>query len=165
MQLIEIGWRIRQARGVMGLTQAQLAAKAGVSRTTLIHLERGLVKDLGIRKVLAILDQVGLDLAIEPVTTRKVDFVRMAATMASVSYREPLTDEELVHAFLTAQVPPTKRPQLRHLLHEAKPGLIRGLLRMVGGSAQSARVERNVHRLADELGVDPERKSRWTILG
>ena len=85
--------------------------------------------------------------------------------MASVSYREPLTEEELVRALLTGRVSAAKRPHLRHLIEEAQPSLVRGLLRQIGGSAQSARVEKNIHRLADELGVEPERKSRWTILG
>ena len=165
MQPIEIGQKIRQARQAKGLTQAGLALLAGVSRTTLVQLERGLITDLGIRKVQAILDQVGLTLSVAPAIRREVDFVKMAATMAGVSFREPLTEEELLHALLTARMPSGKRPHLRHLIEEAQPGLIRGLLHQVGGRTQSARVEKNVHRLADELGVDHERKSRWTILG
>ena len=161
----DIGQRIRRARLANGLTQAKLAQLAGVSRTTLIQLERGLIKELGFRKIQAILDHIGLSLAVEPVTHKPVDFVKLAATMASTSYRDPLTENQLVHALLTGRVPAGRRPNLRHLLEEAQPALVQGLLRQIGGGTASARVEKNIHALSDALGIAPEREARWKIPG
>ena len=90
MKLEQIGSEIRRFRRARGLTQMQLATAAHVTRTTLNQLENGLIKDLGIRKVQAILDQVGLvlkvaDASVEPKST---DFLRLASTSASVSFKE-----------------------------------------------------------------------------
>lgn len=61
-----IGSQVREARKEKGLTQAALAAGAGISRTTLSLLESGKVQDLGIRKVIRILDRLGLELTTRP---------------------------------------------------------------------------------------------------
>ena len=61
-----IGNRVRGARKGQGLTQAALAAEAGISRTTLSLLESGMVQELGIRKVIRILDRLGLELTTRP---------------------------------------------------------------------------------------------------
>lgn len=64
--MIRIGNQVREARKGQGLTQAALAAEAGISRTTLSLLENGTVRELGIRKVIRILDRLGLELATRP---------------------------------------------------------------------------------------------------
>ena len=61
-----IGNQVREARKGQGLTQAALAAEAGISRTTLSLLEGGIVQELGIRKVIRILDRLGLELTTRP---------------------------------------------------------------------------------------------------
>jgi len=65
MKLEQIGHEIRRSRLSQGLTQAQLADSAHITRTTLNQLENGVIKDLGIRKVEALLDQLGLALLID----------------------------------------------------------------------------------------------------
>ena len=64
--LNRIGNQVREARKGQGLTQAALAAEAGISRTTLSLLEGGIVQELGIRKVIRILDRLGLELTTRP---------------------------------------------------------------------------------------------------
>jgi transcriptional regulator with XRE-family HTH domain len=64
--LKKIGNQVRDARKAQGLTQAALAAELGISRTTLSLLESGQVQDLGIRKVIRILDRLGLELTTRP---------------------------------------------------------------------------------------------------
>ena len=64
--LKKIGNQVRDARKAQGLTQEALAAELGISRTTLSLLETGLVQDLGIRKVIRILERLGLELATRP---------------------------------------------------------------------------------------------------
>jgi transcriptional regulator with XRE-family HTH domain len=64
--LKRIGSRIREARKGLGLTQAVLGAELGISRTTLSLLESGMIPELGIRKVIRILDRLGLELMTRP---------------------------------------------------------------------------------------------------
>ena len=64
--LKKIGNRVRDARKAQGLTQAALAAELGISRTTLSLLESGMIPELGVRKVIRILDRLGLELMTRP---------------------------------------------------------------------------------------------------
>jgi transcriptional regulator with XRE-family HTH domain len=153
MRLQEIGFRIRQARIARGLTQASLAAAAGLSRTTLNQLENGLFPDLGVRKIQLLLDRLGLTLSIEPAERARADFVQMACTTANVSFRTTLTEEELIRALLTGQVPSGRRPHLRVLIDESSPALLRGLVREVGRWSKPGRVQKNLQKLAEQVGA------------
>lgn len=151
MRIQALGYEIRRARRALGMTQAQLAEDAGLSRTTLNQLENGLFPDLGIKKVLTILQRLGLELSLQK-TERRQDFIRMACTTASVSYRNPLAEGELIQALLTGKIPPGKRPHFRTLLDEATPTLLSGLVKSVSQWTKPGRVERNLVRIAHEVG-------------
>ena len=166
MEIPDLGHRVRQARTARGLTQAQLAESAGISRTTVNQLENGLISDLGIRKVEAILELLGLSLQIEaPRPTTGPDYARMAATTASVSFATPLSDRDVLRVLVTGRIPKGKTAQVRKLLEEAPTDLIRGLLRQVGSANKPGRVEANVQRLADELRIPATRAARWKSVG
>ena len=62
----QIGASILQERKQRGLTQAQLAERAGVSRATLSMLENGVIHEIGIRKVIRVLEFLGLELTMRP---------------------------------------------------------------------------------------------------
>ena len=64
--LFEIGAQIRQARKSRHLTQAALAAALRMSRTTVGQIEQGTVQDIGIRKVIRLLEYLGLTLQVRP---------------------------------------------------------------------------------------------------
>ena len=161
MRLQELGVEIRKARLARDLTQAQLAEAAGLSRTTLNQLENGLFPDLGVKKVQTILDQLGLDLTVEPAQkSRRPDYIGMACTTSSVSYRETLTPDELVHVLLSGKVPRNRRPHLRTLLEEAPRPLLEGLVREVAKWAKPGKVAGNVAAIANELGVS-KRTQEW----
>lgn len=59
-----VGAAIRGARTREGLTQTQLAGRAGVSRRWLIALERGQGERAELGKILDTLDALGLDLSL-----------------------------------------------------------------------------------------------------
>jgi len=161
VRLQELGYEIRKARLARDLTQAELAAAAGLSRTTLNQLENGLFPDLGVKKVQTILDRLGLDLTVGPAQkARRPDFIGIACTTSSVSYRETLTPDELVHALLSAKVPRNRRPHLRTLLEEAPRPLLEGLVREVGKWAKPGKVAGNVATIADELSVS-QKTREW----
>jgi transcriptional regulator with XRE-family HTH domain len=161
MRLQQIGHEIRRARLARGLTQAELAKAARLSRVTLNQLEMGTFPDLGVRKLQALLENVGLTLAIQPVATRsEPDFIRVAATTASVSFKQPLTGAELMRALLTGKVPPAKRPHFRLLLEEAKPSLVRGLLSEVSRWTKPGKLEKNLDAIARDVGAT-EQIAEW----
>ena len=64
--LTDLGLALREQRKRRGLTQAELARQAGLSRATLSLLENGSVPELGIRKVIRVLELLGLELAVRP---------------------------------------------------------------------------------------------------
>lgn len=57
-----LGERIAQRRRELGMTQPELARRAGVGRSTLAALEGGKMAELGFNKVAHILAALGLDL-------------------------------------------------------------------------------------------------------
>ncbi len=82
---------------------------------------------------------------------RGPDFVRMACISASVSFRERLTEDELVRALLSGKVPRNRRPHLRSLLEEAPDTLLKGLLEQVDERTKPGKVEKNLLKIAAAL--------------
>lgn len=161
MRLHELGYYVRKARRARGLTQAQLAAAAGLSRTTMNQLENGVFPDIGVNKAQAILENLGLDLRVQPAPrTRQPDFLRMACTSASVSFREALTETELVRALLTGRIPPSRRPHFRALLEQAPLPVLKGLVQDIGKWTRPGRVAGNLLRIAEALRA-PRRVQGW----
>jgi transcriptional regulator with XRE-family HTH domain len=64
--LFSIGQQIRQARKSRQLSQADLAKVFGMSRTTIGQIENGVVQDIGVRKIIRILEYLGLELSVRP---------------------------------------------------------------------------------------------------
>lgn len=153
MRIQELGFEIRKRRIARGLTQAQLASAAGISRTTLNQFENGAVGDLGVSKVIALLDHLGLTLSVEAEQMDHPDFIRMACSTANVSFRTRLTEDELIRALLTGKVPTRKQAHLRTLLDDAPKVLLDGLISEVGRWSKPRRLERNLARIAQQVGA------------
>ena len=66
MNLQDLGVAVRERREALGLSQLQLAKLANLSRTTIVLLERGSLKDLGINKAMVLMDVIGLTLETHP---------------------------------------------------------------------------------------------------
>ena len=64
MVLEDLAKEIADHRKRQSLTQYELALKAGVSRTLLARLESGRLPEIGAKKLIRILNAVGLDLRI-----------------------------------------------------------------------------------------------------
>ncbi|GFO63170.1 helix-turn-helix domain-containing protein [Geomonas paludis] len=62
--LFELGQEIRKVRKLRKVTQEQIARELGMSRATISQLEAGTVQELGIRKVIRVLDYLGLELRV-----------------------------------------------------------------------------------------------------
>lgn len=158
----ELGRAIRNARNAKGLTQAQLAAAAGLSLNTINRLENGLFPDLGVKKAQAILEKLDMELTIdlaEP-KAKKPDFVAMASTSAGVSFKKQLAPDELTHALLAGKVTPGKEAHFIVLLEEAPASLLKGLVEQVGAWVKPGKVEKNLAKIAAQVGLDEE-TSTW----
>ena len=64
IMLFDIGKTIREARKNCKMTQEELAEKLGMSRTTIGQIENGTVQDVGVRKLIRLLDLLGLELKV-----------------------------------------------------------------------------------------------------
>jgi transcriptional regulator with XRE-family HTH domain len=62
--LFEIGQHIRKERKKRKLSQAQLADLLRMSRATISQIENGVVQDIGVRKLLRILEVLDLELKV-----------------------------------------------------------------------------------------------------
>jgi HTH-type transcriptional regulator / antitoxin HipB len=66
MNLAEIGHAVREARRAAKRTQAELAKALGMSRASISGVENGTVREIGVRKLMALCASLGL--ALEVVT-------------------------------------------------------------------------------------------------
>lgn len=62
--IFNIGQEIHEARKKRKLSQAQLAKALGMSRTTIGQIEKGTVQEIGVRKLIRVLEYLGLELRI-----------------------------------------------------------------------------------------------------
>ena len=64
--LFDIGEKIREARNSRKISQAELAKALGMSRTTIGQIENGSVQEIGVRKLIRLLEILGLELRVRP---------------------------------------------------------------------------------------------------
>ena len=64
--LFDIGEQIKQARKSRKVSQAELAKALGMSRTTIGQIENGSIQELGVRKLIRVLEFLGLELHVRP---------------------------------------------------------------------------------------------------
>jgi len=64
--LFNIGQQIRGTRKKTGISQAELAKALGMSRTTIGQIENGSVQEIGVRKLIRVLEFLGLELRVRP---------------------------------------------------------------------------------------------------
>ena len=67
----QLGQTIRAHRKNRQMTQAELSKLLGMSRATLSALENGTVREVGIRKVMAVCSVLGLELVAQPIQQKR----------------------------------------------------------------------------------------------
>lgn len=71
MNLHELGQSLKDARIRQQLTQSELAARTGVSLSSISGLERGILAEIGVVKLLQLFAAVGLELQTRPAGQRR----------------------------------------------------------------------------------------------
>ncbi len=71
LTLYHIGEQIAARRKTLGLSQAALAKKASVGRTTLDALENSRIGELGFSKISKILSALGMELKLQETMSRR----------------------------------------------------------------------------------------------
>lgn len=71
LPLFALGAQIAARRKHLGLSQAELARKASVGRSTLDALENGRIGELGFSKVTKILSALGMELKLQEAGSRR----------------------------------------------------------------------------------------------
>lgn len=66
MTLAELGSEVARVRKERRFSQTDLARAAAVSRQSISLLERGTLSDLGVQKVMRVLDALDLELVVRP---------------------------------------------------------------------------------------------------
>ena len=64
IMIFNIGKEIRETRKKRKVSQATLAKALGMSRTTIGQIENGTVQEIGVRKLIRILEYLGLELRV-----------------------------------------------------------------------------------------------------
>ena len=92
----QIAYPIRDKRKQLGLTQVDLAQKAGVSRQLVVSLEAGRATGVSLDKLMSVLDVLGLSLSIneaqeesveQAINRQKNDEYREAFNRAAAKYK------------------------------------------------------------------------------
>jgi transcriptional regulator with XRE-family HTH domain len=123
MNLADIGHLVHTRRTALGLSQARLAALSGLSRVTINQLENGALVDLGIAKLISLLDLVGINL---DAGTRKghMHALESVSQTASVSYKTVLEPETFAAALIDGALPARITAHVATMLDEAPLSLI-----------------------------------------
>ena len=71
MDITTIGEEIAARRKKLGLSQAELASKAGIGHSTLNALENGRLGELGLTRIAKVLSVLGMELKLEEAAGRR----------------------------------------------------------------------------------------------
>jgi transcriptional regulator with XRE-family HTH domain len=152
MNLREIGLKVGQRRTDLGLSQDRLAKLCGLSRSTIHHLEKGTLNDLGAAKLLSLLSLLGLAVITQE-HGKKHHGLDMASKTASVSYKTKLQRNDLSSSLVSGELPDKIYPHVATLLDEAPLEII---VSAVEEAAQINHVPpkliwKNINRWAHEM--------------
>jgi transcriptional regulator with XRE-family HTH domain len=123
MNLHEIGPAIECRRIELGLTQERLAKLAKLSRSTIVHLEKGSLKDLGATKLFTLLGVLGMDFDLQRNKKSKHALENISQTV-SVSYKEKLKSVDLANSLASGKLPDALLPHVATMLDEAPVPMI-----------------------------------------
>ena len=135
MKVPEVGSVIRAYRKASGVSQKDLAAMVGISRATLNYLESGRDLDIGAVKLLALLEVLGVPIALAaPVDRAADDRALDRAAKAGGSGKARVGRGALVEALATGRVPAGADAGLRAVLDDCDVPTALAVVRAVAAS-------------------------------
>lgn len=154
MYFQDIGKAVRNARIAQQITQAELADRVGLSRVTVNQLESGVFPDLGINKLLSVLETVGLDLAITKKDRKKGprDYLRLACISANVGYKTKIKPDALARMLMTGKVVAGTKPNMRVVFEELPEEVFAGVVSQVGNWREPDKLSQNIRAIAKVIG-------------
>lgn len=84
------------------------------------------------------------------VRRRRPDFLKIAATSASVSYKETIAPEELARILLSGEVPQRFRPHLRVFLEDLPPPALKGVVEQLSDRMSAEELRKTWPRSRDK---------------
>jgi hypothetical protein len=84
---------------------------------------------------------------------RRPDFLKIAATSASVSYKETIAPHELASILLSGNVPLRFRPHLRVILEELPPSALKGVVEQLSDRMSPEGLRKNLTAIARQVGI------------
>ena len=157
--LPEIGLLIRQRRLALGLSQGRLARLSNLSRVTINQLETGKLDEIGVSKLAALMNLLGLRLQADEPRPHARGLL-MATRSASVSYRAALNPASFSRALVSGILPSEIKPQVATLLDEAPLSVLVAAVEEVAREADASprRLWKHLVDWARELGSP---RSAW----
>lgn len=104
MSFAEVGALVRKARKEAKLSQADVARKLGMSRTTISQVEAGTMPELGVRKYLAICEFLGMAFVVAPRSAPTWEELQQA-NARNAREAAQATDKAISEAFATRRGP------------------------------------------------------------
>ena len=152
MNLRKIGLQVANRRADLGLTQDRLAKLGNLSRSTILHLENGTLKDLGAAKLFSLLSLMGLDISILG-RQKKQDALEVVSQTASVSYKNKLTSSDLAKSLVSGEISETIFPYMATLLDEAPLPMIVSAVEQAAKSSKTSpkMIWKNIDRWTQEM--------------
>jgi transcriptional regulator with XRE-family HTH domain len=159
MNLREIGLHVANRRPALGLTQERLAKLGNLSRSTILHLENGTLKDLGAAKLFSLLSLMGLDISIQG-QQKKQDALELLGQTASVSYKNKLTSSDLEMSLVSGEISESIYPYMATLLDEAPLPMIVSAVEQAAKSSKTSpkMIWKNIDRWTQEMNSP---RSAW----
>lgn len=156
LSVASLGAVVRAHRKASGLSQKDLARAAGVSRATLNYLESGREDmEIGASKLLALLDVLGIPVAVSATVDRTADEAAVAAALADLGKGVRLKEGDLMEALASGRVPPGAEEGIRAFLTGAPAGAGPAAIRLAAARSGNPpkEISRNGRSLAKALQV------------
>ena len=152
MNLREIGLQVAHRRTGLGLTQERLAKLGNLSRSTILNLENGTLRDLGAAKLFCLLNLLGLDITMQG-RQKQGDALQVASQTASVSYKNKLSSSDLAKSLISGKIADANFPYMASLLDEVPLPMIVLAVEAAAkvGNTPPKTIWKNIDRWTDEM--------------
>jgi transcriptional regulator with XRE-family HTH domain len=152
MDIIQIGRNVKEKRESIKLTQAQLASLSKVSRMTINALENGHLKEIGITKLLSIIELLDMTLDFKDRPSSK-DTLMQLTQSANVSYKEQLTPTIFKNALMTANMPKKYIGNMMYFFDEAPESVVNKTIHAIATlqKVNHSMIKNNAKKIAQEI--------------